>query len=38
MRGSCEIEDFEGIKKKYKIIEDDDALRPRICVGYEYTL
>lgn len=38
MRGSCSIKDFYKVKEKFKIIEDDDALKPRICVGYEFTL
>lgn len=38
MRGSCAIDHFEEVKKKYSIIEDDDALKPRICIGYEYIL
>jgi ribosomal protein S18 acetylase RimI-like enzyme len=38
MRGSCSIEDFYKVKEKFKIIEDDDALKPRICIGYEFTL
>jgi len=35
MRGSCSVKDFEKIKKKYNLIEDDDALKPRLCIGYE---
>lgn len=38
MRGSCEIENFSKIKNIYNVIEDDDALKPRVCIGYEYTL
>jgi hypothetical protein len=38
MRGSCSIEDFYKVKEKFKIMEDDDALKPRICIGYEFTL
>jgi len=38
MRGSCSIKDFYKVKEKFKIIEDDDALKPRICIGYEFTL
>jgi len=36
IRGSCKIEDFNKIKNKYNLIEDDDALKPKICIGYEY--
>lgn len=36
IRGSCEIEDYSKIKNKYTVIEDDEALSPRICIGYEY--
>ncbi|RKD29488.1 hypothetical protein [Thermohalobacter berrensis] len=36
MRGSCAINDFEKVKKKYNLIEEDDALKPRVCIGYEY--
>lgn len=38
IRGSCEIADFNKIKNKYNVIEDDEALKPRICIGYEFTL
>lgn len=38
IRASCEIEDFEKIKNKYNVIKDDDALKPRVCIGYEYIL
>ena len=38
MRGSCLIEDFYKVKEKFKIMENDDALKPRICIGYEFTL
>ncbi|MTI96224.1 MAG: GNAT family N-acetyltransferase [Firmicutes bacterium] len=36
MRGSCAPEDFERIQSKYTVIEDDDTLKPRLCIGYEY--
>ncbi len=38
MRGSCDPKDFKKVKKKFEIIEDDETLKPRICVGYEYVL
>jgi len=38
MRGSCSIKDFYKVKEKFKIMEDDDALKPRVCIGYEFTL
>lgn len=38
IRGSCTIEDFEEIKEKFDVITDDDAVSPRICIGYEFIL
>lgn len=38
MRGSCAFGDLEKIKNKYNVIEDDDALKPGLCIGYEYRL
>ena len=38
IRGDCAIDDLDEIKKKFKVIEDDDTLKPMICVGYEYVL
>jgi len=37
IRASSEIDDFKKIKDKYNLIEDD-ALKARICIGYEYIL
>ena len=38
IRGECPIESFENIKDKYNIVEDNDPINPRICVGYEFVL
>jgi len=38
MRGSSEIKDFQKAKKNFEIIENDETLKPRICVGYEFNL
>ena len=38
MRGSCDLKDFNKVKRNFNIIEDDETIRPRICVGYEYVL
>jgi len=38
MRGSCDPKDFEKVKKNFDLIEDDETLKPRVCVGYEYVL
>ncbi len=38
IRGDCGINDIEEIKEKFNVIEDDDALKPMVCVGYEYVL
>ncbi|TDP88955.1 ribosomal protein S18 acetylase RimI-like enzyme [Halanaerobium saccharolyticum] len=35
IRASSKVDDFKKIKDKYKLIEDD-ALKARICIGYEY--
>ena len=36
LRGSCEIGQWEEVQKKFDIIKDDEAVSPRICVGYRY--
>lgn len=36
LRGSCEIEKFEKVKKNFNLLEDDDTLKPRLCIGYKY--
>ena len=38
IRGDCAIDDIEYVNKKYDVIEDDDTLKPMICVGFEYVL
>ncbi|MTI71577.1 MAG: GNAT family N-acetyltransferase [Firmicutes bacterium] len=38
IRGSCSIDDFDKVKKKYNVIEDDDPINPKICIGYELVL
>ncbi len=35
IRGSCSEENFSRVKEKYKLIEDNPALKPRLCKGYE---
>ncbi len=37
IRASSKVDDFKKIKDKYKLIEDD-ALKARLCIGYEYIL
>jgi ribosomal protein S18 acetylase RimI-like enzyme len=36
LRGESSVEDFEKVKENFDIIEDDDALKPRLCIGYVY--
>jgi len=36
LRGESSVEDFDKVKNNFDLIEDDDALKPRICIGYEY--
>lgn len=36
MRGSCEVDQFEMVKNNFKLIEDDEALKPRLFIGYSY--
>jgi len=38
MRGSCEIKDFDKVKKKFRLVWDDYTLKPRICIGFEFIL
>lgn len=34
-RGSCEVDQWEEVQKKFSIIRDEDAINPRICIGYK---
>ncbi len=36
MRGSCDIEQFKKVKENFELIKDDEALKPRLCIGYSY--
>jgi ribosomal protein S18 acetylase RimI-like enzyme len=36
LRGSCSIEDWEKVNRNFEIETEDEALKPRICVGYEF--
>ncbi len=36
LRGSCSIEDFARAKINFDVIEDNETLKPRICIGFEY--
>ncbi|MBN2460570.1 MAG: GNAT family N-acetyltransferase [Candidatus Cloacimonetes bacterium] len=36
LRGSCAVEDFDRVSSRFKIIQDDDTLKPRLCIGFEY--
>lgn len=36
MRGTCDIDKLDDIRKKYKLMDDDDSLKPMVCVGFEY--
>ena len=38
IRGECSIDSFENIRERYRIVEDDDPINPKICVGYELRL
>lgn len=38
LRGACEIDKLEEVRKKFKLMDDDDTLKPMICVGYEYVM
>ncbi len=38
MRGQCSIEEYSKVKQNYNVIQDDDPLNPRICIGYELIL
>lgn len=38
MRGSCAIDNFKTVKEKFDVITDDDAVTPKICIGYEFIL
>lgn len=36
MRGSCVVGQFENVKENFDLIEDIEALKPRLCIGYSY--
>ncbi len=36
MRGECAVDEFENVKENFDLIEKDDALKPRLCIGYQY--
>lgn len=36
MRGSCGLENFDKVKENFELIEDDDNLKPMLCIGYSY--
>ncbi|MCF8008613.1 MAG: GNAT family N-acetyltransferase [Halanaerobiales bacterium] len=38
LRGECKIEDYQRVKNNLNIIEDNDTLKPRICIGYRYLI
>jgi GNAT superfamily N-acetyltransferase len=38
IRGACDIDKLDEVRKKFNIIEDDDTLKPMVCVGFEYVL
>lgn len=38
MRGSCSIDEFPEVKKRFNVVEDDDPVNPRICIGFELIL
>ena len=38
IRGSCPEVDFETVRRKYRVIEDDDTLKPRLCIGFSFTV
>jgi GNAT superfamily N-acetyltransferase len=36
LRGSCSLENWEKVNKNFEIETEDETLKPRICVGYEF--
>jgi len=36
MRGECKTEDLAKVKENFELIEDDDALKSRLCIGYSH--
>jgi len=38
IRGACDFDKLEDVKKKFNPDWDDDTLKPMICVGFEYIL
>lgn len=38
LRGACDIDKLEEVRKNFKLMDDDDTLKPMICVGYEFVM
>ncbi len=38
IRGTCGINELDEVRKKFKPMDDDDTLKPMICVGYEFVM
>jgi len=36
LRGESSVKDFEKVKDNFSLVEEDDALKPRLCIGYLY--
>ncbi len=36
IRGSCSIENWNKVNNNFEIETEDETLKPRICVGYEF--
>lgn len=38
IRGACDIDKLDEVRKKFTTDDEDDTLKPMICVGFEYVL
>lgn len=38
IRGTCGIDELDEVRKKFKPLDNDDTLKPMVCVGYEFIM
>lgn len=38
LRGACDIDKLDEVRNNFKLMDDDETLKPMICVGFEFVL
>lgn len=38
LRCTCNIDKLDEVRKKFKLMDDDETLKPMICVGFEFVM